>query len=124
MDPNTGLLRNVGPLDREAIDLALEGRIVLTVRVSDCGVPPLSTEVNVTITVEVWPALWTVWVECPGAGGRWAPPAWLPFTPLAVLWWAGRLADGLPGHAALGCHSPSWPFGSSRVQRGWRQWED
>ncbi|XP_063086896.1 cadherin-related family member 2 isoform X2 [Cavia porcellus] len=52
VDPNTGLLRNVGPLDREAIDLALEGRIVLTVRVSDCGVPPLSTEVNVTITVE------------------------------------------------------------------------
>ncbi|XP_016052626.1 PREDICTED: cadherin-related family member 2 [Miniopterus natalensis] len=52
VDPDTGLLRNLGPLDREAIDPALEGRIVLTVRVSDCGVPVLSTEVNVTITVE------------------------------------------------------------------------
>ncbi|XP_021483506.1 cadherin-related family member 2 [Meriones unguiculatus] len=52
IDPDTGLLQNVGPLDREAIDPALEGRIVLTVRVSDCGEPSLSTEVNVTITVE------------------------------------------------------------------------
>ncbi|ELK03138.1 Protocadherin-24 [Pteropus alecto] len=52
VDPDTGLLRNLGPLDREAIDPALGGQIVLTVRVSDCGVPVLSTEVNVTITVE------------------------------------------------------------------------
>ncbi|XP_006763777.1 PREDICTED: cadherin-related family member 2 [Myotis davidii] len=52
VDPDTGLLRNLGPLDREAIDPTLEGRIVLTVRVADCGVPVLSTEVNVTITVE------------------------------------------------------------------------
>ncbi|XP_037679036.1 cadherin-related family member 2 isoform X2 [Choloepus didactylus] len=52
LDLNTGLLRNQGPLDREAIDLALGGLIVLTVRVSDCGVPVLSTEVNVTVTVE------------------------------------------------------------------------
>lgn len=53
LDPNSGLLRNLGPLDREAIDPALEGRIVLTVRVADCGEPSLSTDVNVTITVEV-----------------------------------------------------------------------
>lgn len=53
LDATTGLLRNLGPLDREAIDPALEGRIVLTVRVSDCGKPSLSTDVNVTITVEV-----------------------------------------------------------------------
>ncbi|XP_045432381.1 cadherin-related family member 2 isoform X2 [Pipistrellus kuhlii] len=52
VDPDTGLLRNRGPLDREAIDPALDGRIVLTVRVADGGVPVLSTEVNVTITVE------------------------------------------------------------------------
>nr|XP_018883422.2 cadherin-related family member 2 [Gorilla gorilla gorilla] len=52
LDPDTGLLRNLGPLDREAIDPALEGRIVLTVLVSDCGEPVLSTKVNVTITVE------------------------------------------------------------------------
>lgn len=55
VDPDTGLLRNLGPLDREAIDPALGGRIVLTVRVADCGVPVLSTEVNVTINVEVRP---------------------------------------------------------------------
>lgn len=53
IDPDTGLLRNLGPLDREAIDPALEGRIVLTVHVADCGEPSLSTDVNVTITVEV-----------------------------------------------------------------------
>lgn len=53
LDPNTGLLRNLGPLDREAIDPALEGRIVLTVIVADCGEPSLNTSVNVTITVEV-----------------------------------------------------------------------
>ncbi|XP_033617540.1 cadherin-related family member 2 isoform X2 [Fukomys damarensis] len=52
VDPDSGLLRNVGPLDREAIDPALGGRIVLTVSVADCGVPSLSTEVNVTVTVE------------------------------------------------------------------------
>ncbi|XP_076795110.1 cadherin-related family member 2 isoform X2 [Arvicanthis niloticus] len=52
IDPDSGLLRNLGPLDREAIDPALEGRIVLTVRVADCGEPSLSTDVNVTITVE------------------------------------------------------------------------
>nr|XP_058138622.1 cadherin-related family member 2 isoform X2 [Dasypus novemcinctus] len=52
LDPDTGLLSNLGPLDREAIDPGLGGRIVLTALVSDCGVPVLSTEVNVTITVE------------------------------------------------------------------------
>lgn len=55
LDPDTGLLRNLGPLDREAIDPALGGRIALTVLVSDCGEPVLSTKVNVTITVEVRP---------------------------------------------------------------------
>nr|XP_019611622.1 PREDICTED: cadherin-related family member 2 [Rhinolophus sinicus]XP_019611623.1 PREDICTED: cadherin-related family member 2 [Rhinolophus sinicus]XP_019611624.1 PREDICTED: cadherin-related family member 2 [Rhinolophus sinicus] len=52
VDPDTGLLRNLGPLDREAIQPALGGRIVLTVRVADCGQPVLCTEVNVIITVE------------------------------------------------------------------------
>lgn len=64
MDPDSGILRNLGPLDREAIDPALGGRIVLTVRVADCGVPVLSTEVNVTITVEVRPG--SAWVRGPG----------------------------------------------------------
>lgn len=53
MDPDKGILRNLGPLDREAINPTLGGRIVLTVRVSDCGEPALWTDVNVTITVEV-----------------------------------------------------------------------
>ncbi|XP_017657215.1 cadherin-related family member 2 isoform X1 [Nannospalax galili] len=52
LDSNTGLLTNEGPLDREAIDPVLEGRIVLTVCVADYGVPSLSTDVNVTINVE------------------------------------------------------------------------
>ncbi|KAK2500800.1 hypothetical protein MC885_008239 [Smutsia gigantea] len=52
VDPNKGVLRNLEPLDREAIEPALGGRIVLTVCVADCGVPVLSTEVNVTVTVE------------------------------------------------------------------------
>lgn len=53
INPDTGVLRNLEPLDREDIDPALEGQIVLTVRVADCGDPPSSTDVNVTITVEV-----------------------------------------------------------------------
>uniref|UniRef100_A0A8C3VLH9 Cadherin-related family member 2 n=1 Tax=Catagonus wagneri TaxID=51154 RepID=A0A8C3VLH9_9CETA len=52
VDPDTGILTNLEPLDREAIDPTLGGRIVLTVRVSDYGVPALWTDVNVTITVE------------------------------------------------------------------------
>ncbi|XP_060053178.1 cadherin-related family member 2 isoform X2 [Erinaceus europaeus] len=52
LNPDTGVLTNVGPLDREAIDPVLGGRIMLPVRVSDCGEPPLSTQVEVTITVE------------------------------------------------------------------------
>ncbi|XP_045356826.1 cadherin-related family member 2 isoform X3 [Leopardus geoffroyi] len=52
VDPDKGILRNLGPLDREAIEPALGGRVVLTVLVADCGVPVLSTEVNITINVE------------------------------------------------------------------------
>nr|XP_035971610.1 cadherin-related family member 2 isoform X2 [Halichoerus grypus] len=52
VDPDKGILRNLGPLDREGMEPALGGRIVLTVLVADCGEPVLSTEVNVTINVE------------------------------------------------------------------------
>ncbi|KAF3828354.1 hypothetical protein GH733_005051 [Mirounga leonina] len=52
VDPDKGILRNLGPLDREGMEPALGGRTVLTVLVADCGVPVLSTEVNVTINVE------------------------------------------------------------------------
>ncbi|XP_020854164.1 cadherin-related family member 2 [Phascolarctos cinereus] len=52
VDSVSGLLKNQGPLDREAIDPNLAGRIVLTVLVYDLGVPSLNTTVNVTIYVE------------------------------------------------------------------------
>ncbi|XP_045140892.1 cadherin-related family member 2 isoform X2 [Echinops telfairi] len=52
VNASTGLLTSLRPLDREAIDPALGGRIVLTVCVADSGMPVLSTEVNVTINVE------------------------------------------------------------------------
>ena len=75
VDPDKGILRNQGPLDREAIEPALGGRIVLTVLVADCGVPVLSTEVNITINVEVRPgsAVGGVpgWALCWGAHCVW-----------------------------------------------------
>lgn len=49
---DSGLLTNSRPLDREAIDAALNGKIILTVQVYDLGVPQQETLVNVTITVE------------------------------------------------------------------------
>ncbi|XP_075065235.1 cadherin-related family member 2 [Mixophyes fleayi] len=48
----TGLITSLDPLDREAIDITLNGRIVLTTRLYDLGVPSLSSTVNVTINVE------------------------------------------------------------------------
>ncbi|KAG6941276.1 cadherin related family member 2, partial [Chelydra serpentina] len=52
LDPDTGVLRSLGALDREAMEPALQGRVVVTVRVHDLGMPQLSSLVNVTITVE------------------------------------------------------------------------
>uniref|UniRef100_A0A673BM47 Cadherin domain-containing protein n=2 Tax=Sphaeramia orbicularis TaxID=375764 RepID=A0A673BM47_9TELE len=52
IDPNTGVLRNKGELDREALDPQLDGIIELTVKISDKGTPPLSDLVNVTINLE------------------------------------------------------------------------
>ncbi|XP_075456893.1 cadherin-related family member 2 isoform X2 [Ascaphus truei] len=48
----TGLITSLAPLDREAIDEAERGRIVLTVELYDLGIPSLSSYVNVTINVE------------------------------------------------------------------------
>ncbi|KAM5171977.1 cadherin-related family member 2 [Mantella aurantiaca] len=48
----TGVITTLTPLDREEIDITLNGRIVLTVELYDLGVPSLSSEVNVTINVE------------------------------------------------------------------------
>nr|DBA30926.1 TPA: hypothetical protein GDO54_006850 [Pyxicephalus adspersus] len=48
----TGVITSNGPLDREEIDITLNGRIVLTVELYDLGVPSLSSEVIVTINVE------------------------------------------------------------------------
>ncbi|CAM4706021.1 unnamed protein product, partial [Lepidochelys kempii] len=50
--PATGVLRSLGVLDREALGRALQGKVVVTVRVHDLGEPQLSSLVNVTITVE------------------------------------------------------------------------
>ncbi|XP_060905016.1 cadherin-related family member 2 isoform X2 [Labrus mixtus] len=52
IDPNTGVLRNSGELDREALDQELEGRIELNVTATDKGTPPLSASVTVIINVE------------------------------------------------------------------------
>ncbi|XP_078117590.1 cadherin-related family member 2 [Sander vitreus] len=52
IDPNTGVLRNNGELDCEALDPKLKGRIELNVTATDKGSPPLSTMVTVIIIVE------------------------------------------------------------------------
>ncbi|XP_074530895.1 cadherin-related family member 2-like [Halichoeres trimaculatus] len=52
IDPDTGVLRNSGELDREALDPELDGKIKLNVTATDKGTPPLSTSVPVTIEVE------------------------------------------------------------------------
>ncbi|XP_073401174.1 cadherin-related family member 2 [Dendrobates tinctorius] len=49
---NTGLITSIAPLDREAIDISQKGRIVLTVKLYDLGIPSLSSNVSVTINVE------------------------------------------------------------------------
>ncbi|XP_074865644.1 cadherin-related family member 2 [Carettochelys insculpta] len=50
--PDTGVLCSREVLDREAISLALQGKLGVTVRVHDLGVPQQNSFVNVTITVE------------------------------------------------------------------------
>uniref|UniRef100_A0A8C6TAS7 Cadherin domain-containing protein n=1 Tax=Neogobius melanostomus TaxID=47308 RepID=A0A8C6TAS7_9GOBI len=52
IDPDTGVFTNNGPLDREAIAPDLNGKIELNVNISDKGVPPLSTVVQVIINVQ------------------------------------------------------------------------
>ncbi|XP_074924357.1 cadherin-related family member 2 [Chelonoidis abingdonii] len=52
IDSATGVLHSLGVLDREAIEPALQGKVVVTVWVHDLGVPQLSSLVNVTIIVE------------------------------------------------------------------------
>ncbi|XP_070818271.1 cadherin-related family member 2 [Chaetodon trifascialis] len=52
IDPNTGVLRNLGQLDREVLDPKLNGRIELNVTATDSGTPPLSTVVTVIINIE------------------------------------------------------------------------
>lgn len=52
IDPDTGVLRNMGELDREALDPDLNGRIELNVTATDKGTPPLSSMVTVIIIVE------------------------------------------------------------------------
>ncbi|XP_029113305.1 cadherin-related family member 2 [Scleropages formosus] len=52
IDKDTGLLQNKGPLDREAINISLNGEIRLNVTATDMGVEQKSTDVMVIITVE------------------------------------------------------------------------
>ncbi|XP_042349806.1 cadherin-related family member 2 [Plectropomus leopardus] len=52
IDPNTNVLRNIGELDREAVDRKLNGTIELVVTATDKGIPPLSDTVTVIINVE------------------------------------------------------------------------
>lgn len=52
IDPDTGVLRNSGELDREALDPELDGKIELTINATDKGTPPLSDSVLVVIDVE------------------------------------------------------------------------
>ncbi|KAM9850109.1 cadherin-related family member 2 [Aulostomus maculatus] len=51
IDPHTGVLRNRGDLDREAVDPSLKGKIKLNVTATDMGTPPLSTMVTVIIDI-------------------------------------------------------------------------
>ncbi|KAM3867063.1 cadherin-related family member 2 [Diretmus argenteus] len=52
IDPNTGMLRNNGELDLEALDPSLEGEIKLNVTATDKGTPTRSAMVTVIINVE------------------------------------------------------------------------
>ncbi|KAJ7316570.1 hypothetical protein JRQ81_002732, partial [Phrynocephalus forsythii] len=52
INADTGELSSHGPLDREAIPVELDGKMVVTVLVHDMGIPQLNTTVNVTIVVE------------------------------------------------------------------------
>ncbi|KAK9963386.1 hypothetical protein ABG768_006576 [Culter alburnus] len=52
IDPDSGLLKNNGQLDREAMDPLLKGVIELIVFASDKGTPSLSSSANVTINIE------------------------------------------------------------------------
>lgn len=53
IDPDTGVLRNNGDLDREALDPDTNGKIELTVTATDRGTPPLSDIAKVIIEIEV-----------------------------------------------------------------------
>ncbi|XP_068449764.1 cadherin-related family member 2 [Clinocottus analis] len=52
INADTGVLTNMGELDREALDPKLNGMIELNVTATDKGTPPLSSMVTVIITLE------------------------------------------------------------------------
>ena len=53
LDASTGQLAVTAPLDYEALDPALGGRLMLKVKVADKGQPPLSDEVTVVVELKV-----------------------------------------------------------------------
>lgn len=53
IDPNSGVLANSGYLDREFLDSKLQGTVQIIVTATDKGTPPLSSNVTVTVNVEV-----------------------------------------------------------------------
>lgn len=53
IDPDTGVLRNKGVLDREALDPDVNGKIELNVTATDRGTPPLSDIAKVIIELQV-----------------------------------------------------------------------
>lgn len=53
IDENTGKITSNGPLDREDIDIKLNGVIKLNVRATDMGTPALSSSVELIINVDV-----------------------------------------------------------------------
>lgn len=53
IDANTGWLKNREPLDREALDRDMDGKIVLNISATDMGIPARMTTVKVIVNIEV-----------------------------------------------------------------------
>lgn len=104
INETTGQMHSKGPLDREALD-DKDGQLVVTVEVYDHGVPPLSTQVNVTITVAVSPGHSGV-----GRVQRWHP-AVAPRPEVSQLMQGGRKGGPVRASAPRLVPDPSTSLG-------------